>query len=402
MCKYQLYGDGINDDTLAIQELLDSGVSEVYLPAPKKHYCISKTLKIHSNQTLRLANTTTIKLLPNSSCPMITNAEKNAHDISIIGGIWDYDNVNQEGNPTILKTEWFHSLTHCNGDPNHVVTYDKIGYLGVVIRFAHVERLRLSDMTVKNPVTFCVQLAYVTHFTVENIFFDENFGNPTAENMDGIHIDGGCRFGSIRNVQGTCYDDIVALNADDCYDGPISDIEIDGVYGANSLRGVRLLSINSLVSNISISNVFGTFYQNCIGLTYFYPKNGVRGKMSHISIRNIYGKNASRRPEYQKGDNSFFRFAFVWVDGDIDIDAVSIDNLYRNEEISHVETLKVCKGAKIKTLSLSNILHQNSTDTPNTLFLNEGEIDKLYMYNVDPSNDKLIENKGVINKIVEI
>lgn len=402
MKKYELFGDGINDDTLAIQEMLDSGVSEVFLPAPKKHYSISKTLKIHSNQTLRLAETTLIKLLPNSSCRMITNAEKDAHDISVIGGIWDYNNLNQRENPLYSRRESFSKLTHSNCDPNHVVTHELLGEMGVVINFAHVTRLRVSDLTIKNPVTFCLQIAYVTHFTIENIFFDENFGNPTAENMDGIHVDGGCHYGSIRNVQGTCYDDIVALNADDCYDGPITNISIDGVYGTNSLRGVRLLSIKSLVENISISNVFGTFYQNCIGLTYFYPKNGSRGKMSHISIRNIYGKNAHRRPEYQKGDDSFFRFAFVWVDGDIDIDQVTIDNLYRNEEISHVETLKVCKGAKIKTLSLSNILHQRTTDTPTTLFLNEGEIDKLYMYNVDPSNDKLLENNGVIGKIVEI
>ncbi len=398
----KLYGDGINDDTLAIQEMLDSGKSEVYLPAPQKHYCISKTLKIHSNQTLRLGETTLIKLLPNSSCRMLTNAEKDAHDISVIGGIWDYDNVNQAGNPIRLKPEFINSITHLNGDPNHVVDYDLLGEMGVVISFAHVTRFRAINLTIKKPVTFCLQLAYVTHFTIENIFFDQNFGNPTAENMDGIHIDGGCRFGSIRNVQGTCYDDIVALNADDFYDGPISDIEIDGVYGANSLRGVRLLSIKSLVSNISISNVFGTFYQNCIGLTYFYPRNGNRGKMSHISIRNIYGKNASRIPEYQKGDNSFFRFALVWIDEDIDIDAVSIDNLCRNEEISHVETLKVCKGAKIKTLSLSNIVHQNSTDTPITFMVNEGEIERLYIANVDTSNEKMLDNKGVIRSIIEM
>ncbi len=402
MKKYELFGDGINDDTLAIQEMLDSGVSEVFLPAPKKHYSISKTLKIHSNQTLRLAETTLIKLLPNSSCRMLTNAEKGAHDITIIGGIWDYDNVNQAPNPIRANTEYFHTLTHCNGDPNHVVTHDLLGEMGVIITFSHVTRLRALNLTLKNPVTYSFQIAYVTHFTIENINFDQNFGNPTAENMDGIHVDGGCHYGSIKNVQGTCYDDIVALNADDGYDGPITNISIDGVYGTNSLRGVRLLSIKSLVENISISNVFGTFYQNCVGLTYFYPKNGNRGKMSHISIRNIYGKNAHRRPEYQKGDDSFFRFAFVWVDGDIDIDQVTIDNLYRNEEISHVETLKVCKGAKIKTLSLSNILHQRTTDTPTTLFLNEGEIEKVYMYNVDPSNDKLIENNGVIGKIVEI
>ena len=66
-----LYGDGIHDDTAAIQELLDSGVAEVHLPAPKAHYCISKTLKIHSCQTLRLAETATVRLLPGSSCAMV-------------------------------------------------------------------------------------------------------------------------------------------------------------------------------------------------------------------------------------------------------------------------------------------------------------------------------------------
>lgn len=48
---YQLYGDGIHDDYPAMQEMLDSLVCEVVLPAPKKCYTISKTLKIHGGQT---------------------------------------------------------------------------------------------------------------------------------------------------------------------------------------------------------------------------------------------------------------------------------------------------------------------------------------------------------------
>ena len=36
----KLYGDGIHDDTNAIQEMLDSKISLVELPVPKKHYCI--------------------------------------------------------------------------------------------------------------------------------------------------------------------------------------------------------------------------------------------------------------------------------------------------------------------------------------------------------------------------
>ena len=58
---FTLFGNGISDDTLAIQELLDSGAAEVVLPAPEKCYLISKTLKIHANQTLRMAPTTRIR-----------------------------------------------------------------------------------------------------------------------------------------------------------------------------------------------------------------------------------------------------------------------------------------------------------------------------------------------------
>ena len=152
------------------------------------------------------------------------------------------------------------------------VTYDIMGSMGCIMTFDHVTRFSIHDLTMKNPVTYCLRMAYMQYFTVENIRFDQNLGNPTAENMDGIHIDGGCRFGSIRNIQGTCYDDMVALNANDCYDGPIEDIHIDGVFGEHSLRGVRLLATKSVMARISISNVFGTFYQNAIGLTYFYPK----------------------------------------------------------------------------------------------------------------------------------
>lgn len=397
---YTLYGDGVHNDAPAIQEMLDSGICEVALPAPRAHYCIGTTLRVHSNQTLRLPETAEIRLLPSSSCPMLTNAERPAHDVVIVGGIWNCNNTEQDPNP--IKTMIEKIPTHLSGDPNYVATYERIGHLGVGMSFDHVDRFTIRDLTVKNPVTFSVRMAYMTHFTVENIRFDQNFGNPTAENMDGIHIDGGCRFGSVRNVQGTCYDDIVALNADDNYDGPISDIQVDGVFGENSLRGVRLLSIKSPVSRISISNVFGTYYQNAVGLTYFFPRSGTRGKMSDITIKNIYGSNAPRRPEYRKGDNSYYFFQYVWVDGDLDVDSLTVDGLYRDEKIANVESFKVCKGAKIGRLSLMNVGCKNNTPNKYAFLVNEGEIDKLYMYNVDADGALLIDNQGIINKITEM
>ena len=124
--------------------------------------------------------------------------------------------------------------------------------------------------------------------------------------------------------------------------------------------------------------------------------------MSHITLRNIHGSNAPRRPEYCKGDNSYYFFSFVWVDGDIDIDHLVVDGLYRDEPIGCVEAFKICKGAKIHTLSMMNVLHQNRTGKPLPLLLNEGEIDCLYMYNVDAGEDEKLTGNGKIGKITEI
>lgn len=396
--KFKLYGDGINDDFPAIQELLDSEISEVYLPTPEKHYAISKTLKIHSGQTLRLGETTRIVLLPESSCYMLTNAEKDAHDITVVGGIWDYDNKNQAPNPAKANPT-FWERTHADGNFDKEVNYDTLGYLGCIMSFDHVERFSIHDLTLKNPITFCLRMAYMKYFTVENIRFDQNLGNPSAENMDGVHVDGGCHYGSIRNVQGTCYDDIVALNANDCYDGPITNIEVDGVFGKDSLRGVRVLSTSSLVTAISISNVFGTFYQNCIGLTFFYPKIGRRGKMGHISISNVYGENAPRRPEYKK--DGPYTMPFVWIDGELDIESVTIDKVYRDEKLGDINTIGIWEGANIRNLSISNVACKNETGAPLSLIKNEGHIDKLYLYNLDSGKDNILENNGTINAIIE-
>ena len=77
---HKLYGDGIHDDTMAIQEMIDTKNSVIELPVPEKHYCISNTLKIYSNQTLKLGETTTIKLMPNSNCFMLKNATVEKHE----------------------------------------------------------------------------------------------------------------------------------------------------------------------------------------------------------------------------------------------------------------------------------------------------------------------------------
>ena len=80
MAKYTLYGDGIHDDTDAIQELIDSGVCEVLLPAPKVRYLISKPLIIPSNFKLKLPRYAEIKLADGQEAYSFTNLAKYAPD----------------------------------------------------------------------------------------------------------------------------------------------------------------------------------------------------------------------------------------------------------------------------------------------------------------------------------
>ena len=80
--KNILYGDGIHDDFPAIQEMLDSGVCEVVLPAPEKYYVISKTLKIHGNQTLKLPRFAVIRLADKANCEMIENEDFENYNFS--------------------------------------------------------------------------------------------------------------------------------------------------------------------------------------------------------------------------------------------------------------------------------------------------------------------------------
>lgn len=398
---HQLYGDGLHDDHPAIQALFDSGIAQVELPVPAAHYCISRTLRIHGGQTLRLPRTAVIRLLPGSDCLMLANAEADASDIAVEGGIWDHDNLAQTSNPFLSGAfRKAARASHTDGNPDTVVTYGD-AYNGSMMRFFKVTRLSIRNLTMKNPVTYCLQMAYVRYFTVENIDFDMNLGNPVPMNMDGVHLDGGCRFGVVRNLKGTCHDDMVALNADDGCDGPIGDIEIDGVFGEGSHRAVRLLSMRSPVSRVSVSNVFGTFYASGIMISYWYPPTGVRGRMSCLSFRNIHADFALP-PGWTEARNPRYNWPLVWIDGDIDIDTLSFDNLSRREDPSARETFGIGAHAHIENLALSHILQRGAPGMAPVLLRNAGRIDRLSLYDIDAGDATVLENAGLIGRLREV
>jgi len=380
--NHLLYGDGIHDDYPAIQEMIDSAKHELRLPEPEVCYLISRPLELPSDFKLSLPRFAEIKLAKGSNCFMLMNKAASQPDgqsirpeelfglvcrhsailpcrnIEVEGGIWNFNNLEQNPNPI------------------YTGVYEPKDYLGFGFLFCHVRNLRISSLTLKDPTNFAVTLDTVSYFTVDNITFDFNYGNPLATNMDGIHLNGNCHFGHIANLKGACYDDLVALNADEGSAGPITSITIDGLYAEDCHSAVRLLSANHPVKKVHISNVYGTYYQYCIGITRFYEAKD-KGCFDSITIDSVYASKALRIPVYAKKETDYV-YPLIYIQDKLRIRALRISDLHRREEINPVSTICVREDTEIDQLILTNITTENHTGCPEMpLFDNRGTVRSL-------------------------
>jgi len=398
---YTLYGDGIHDDYPAIQQLLDSGRHEIALPEPEVCYLISKTLEIPSYTRLILPRYAHIRLADGANCPMLTNkftklpayqpagdlwdiilcnsmaARDCVHDFEICGGIWDLNNRGQLGNPLWTRNA-----------PD--------GYTGFGVLFANVKNFKLTNMTLKDPVNFAVTLDTASWFTVEDITFDFNYGNPTAANMDGIHLNGNCHFGTIRNLKGACYDDLVALNADEGTDGPITNMEIDGIYSTDCHSAVRLLTVKNAVEHIHITNVFGTYYQYCIGLTKYYP-GPTTGYYDAITLDNIYASKADRLDVYCKKDT--YVYPLIYIQEETVVKNLKVHTLHRREFFTPVETFYVGTDSFVDTMTLENITAENNTAEPMPFLVNQGNVACLTLRDIRTGGQPLMTGRGTVERV---
>ena len=391
-----LYGDGEHDDTSAIQELLDAGPGHIQLPAPKVRYQISRTLKIHSGQALELPAYAEIRLMPGSSCRMLTNAldndSKSDRDIALIGGIWNADNVNQAMNPV-------HNPEHpYEGDGYARKTYPTYyrpqDFIGEAIQLQHIENLSVRGLTVRNPTTFGIMICYAKYFSVSDIFFDYTTCNPLFINMDGVHLDGGCSYGEIRNLRGVCFDDLVALNADDVAYGPLSHIHVDGIYSENCHSAVRLLSAESRVDDIEISNVHGTFYAYGIGITKYHSINEKRGNYGTIVLRDIFCSGGKPAPGYWNPKGC----PCIYFQGAIDVESLSIHEFHRTEEIKDLPSVLVEPPVHIRNLRIDGYSHACTFKKDLDFLENDGQIDELEVQHVTMPAELTITGSGKIGR----
>ena len=375
-----LAGDGVRDDTAAIQARLDSGVSCVYLPPPSKEYLISKTLMIRSGQELRMDRFTRIRLSPKSDCPMLANADYDSfatnRDIAVTGGVWDYDNVNQSAN--FIPTLWGGKSSADYAKKYNILPCPKIFdpryHTGVALRFRKVRGLTVRGLTVRNPVTFSVQMTDVVNFSIEGIWFDFDKWNPMRINMDGIHVDSNCHYGRIADLHGTTYDDMVALNADECWcEGPISHIDIDGIYSDYSHRGVRLLSKRpeAPISHVSIRNVHGNFWRDAVALTrYDGSRNAPRGLFEDIVIDGLSVSKCY-------GPNDHGIFPLLGLEGKIDVKRLVVQNFCRDEHTWDSPSITVDPLAIVREFVIRDARMINRMGAPIEFFVNRGTIERL-------------------------
>ena len=373
----QLFGDGEHDDTAAIQARLDTGCSCVHLPSPAKEYLISKTLLVKSGQELRLDRFSRVRLAPHSDCPMVQNAnwQRGDRDIVVSGGIWDYDNVNQRSFRDRKAASAF-------VDSNNTFR---------IFRFDTVERLTVKDLTFRNPTTYSCQLTRVKHFAVENIFFDfDSWSRWEPINMDGIHLDGGCCFGRISNLRGTCFDDMVALNANDGYcsafEGAITDIDIDGLYSDFTHRGVRLLSTGAPVKRVTIRNLHLKTYRNGVALTHFFSDRPTRGVFDDIAVRDC--AVSATNPPKELGA-AYYNWPMLWVQKGCDVGRLTVDGFSRAETFSaKAPTVSVEEGATVERLSIRNCRQVNGTPDRLVFLSLKGEVKSFDFGEVSLASEK--------------
>jgi len=365
--ELKLYGDGVHDDTNAIQALLDK-CGEVYIS--DGIYLITHPLIIHDNTHLRLSRTAVLRLADHANCSLIDNdglySRSVNRNITVEGGIWDGNHDNQE-------REFIQ-------DENQPCDYNKYisnSLIVLMIRFVHTEHFTVRNITFKNPTSYAIHIADAKYFTVENVRLDYDLTKP---NMDGVHIQGPARFGTIRNIMGDANDDHVALctngtTRSEVTRGDIEDVDIDGIYCENGYTGVRLLSRGDSLRNVTVRNIHGSFRFYAVSFTHHYPlRDDMPVLLENVHISNLFvSKSIGLMPKGH--ENAAKHGALIWFESGIHAKNVIIENVFRKEmnPDTVAPTVLISRGADVRELKIGDI-HQEFIGTELNAVVNESDI----------------------------
>lgn len=428
-----VYTGGGDDDTAAIQIILDKAPELGSLHLIIDGAALVSGLKVHSNTTIECKNQSHGFFLKDySNCPILINANPDKDkicdkNITILGGTYNENNLNQDGerhkNDTYLQ-EVFHDCKG-SGVPKMVMTIQLIG----------VENILIRDVILKDHRRWAFLCCNFKNVTMENVMIDLEHHLPN-QNQDGLHFWGPGQYLTLKNIQGRTGDDFIALAPDEGdLESSITDVLIDGVVLHEADQGIRLLSReNGLLDRVFIKNVTGTyksfgFYVNCwfkgaggnFGSIVFENINlrplesnyieildpflfQIGGKMKHLVLRNINVDECDNRnilkfgyPFYnnrERDESDGMRKEFSSVKSVI-IDGLHIEEKYANElTLPAINITNPIEELVIRDCEF--IRHKNSDNGGCFIELDkEAEIENLTINNVTLRNvEKYIDIKG--------
>lgn len=375
-----LYGDGIHDDTIALQSLLDRrGIVTVDRPGT---YLVSKTLIIHSDTRFVLSPGAMLLAAPMSRCALIENEHfaggGRDRNIEIIGGVWD-------GNCDNMGLDAVYEAVHREDQP-----YSPELFKGKLIRFARVDRIMLEKMVVRNPVSYGIQIAEANGFVVRDLFFDYNCHFGTT---DGVHINGPSSNGVIENLCGTTNDDLVSLTTIDethaeVTVGDIVNVDIRNLTAVNGYSGVRLLSAGDFdIRCIRISGVYGEYRHNAVLISHHYTRPNTRIWFDDIIVEHVHATKCLKElPEdaFRYWDGSNAKLPIVWIETGIHAGNITLRDVTRHEKESSQSLLvQIDEGAVIDRLVLDNIHQTTAPGAAVPFMFNGATINKLIERDID-------------------
>jgi hypothetical protein len=376
---------GGTDDTALIQSILDLAPKRGSLKLIVDGAILVKGLKVHSNTTIEcLTSDCGFFLADHADQPIIRNADPSAterknRNITFLGGTYNGNSANQ---PHITLS------SKLPPEKNWTVAFAMYG----------VEQVTMRDVTIVDMTTLAVQFSNWRRVTCENVFI--HLSQKPEPLQCGIQFQGPGQFLSMRNIHGNPGDDIIALNADD-YNcdwnkqgefkgndifgpnvsfGPISDVDIDGVFIDGGHNGIRILSRVSRVDRVSIRNVQGTFtkygffispawrpggnlgnitFEN-IDLRPLEPDFGplpfvflIQGNIEQLTLRNIRSHlPVDSRP-------------VVWVQPSSDIGVLRVDGMSLYQKDPHsAKTPAIQVDGHIDLLSVNNVTLSRPAEMP--------------------------------------
>ena len=280
-------GDGVTDDTAAIQAALNQG-GRVCITRPGTYVVsaalvnagvlpnasLNSALVIQSNTTLMLGRGVRLWMANQSNCYLMRNANPGTgdHDITIAGGSFDGNCNNQQTNLWV-EPYWF-------------------GHLMV---FKNVQRLSVRDTGTIEPKCFAWLFAGCSDVAVERIGF-----HHFHRNSDGVHFDGPSERIVVRDLSGVTGDNMVSFTpGEGTYffgkalaewgEGDIRDVLVENICSNDAKEPVRLTGPAHLVmENFIIRNVWGSV-RDGMGIHLHDDDRGALSgcRMSNILIENI-------------------------------------------------------------------------------------------------------------------